>query len=141
MKKILASLSTLGLSVVSTTGIVLAMPTKTAPATGTKLNIEMGSGYVNDLGTVISGAINLIFMVAALIAFGFLIFGGIEWITSGGDKSKTEGARNKITAAVVGLLILAASWAIINFTLSLLGFDGGIKDVLKNVPSLKGTKP
>ncbi len=46
----------------------------------------MKGGYVDNIGNVISGAINLIFVVAALIAFGFLIFGGVEWIISGGIK-------------------------------------------------------
>jgi hypothetical protein len=46
--------------------------------------------------------------------------GGIEWITSGGDKGKTESARNKITAAVIGLVILAASWAILGLVLQFL---------------------
>jgi amino acid transporter len=106
----------------------------------TGIDIKQPKGFADNLGTVISSAINLIFMVAALIAFGFLIFGGIEWITSGGDKGKTEGARNKITAAVVGLLILAASWAIIDFTLGLLGFDGGIEDVMKETPNFTEEK-
>jgi len=110
-----------------------------AAAANASLKVTPGVGYVDNLGSVITTAINLIFIVAVILAFGFLIFGGIQWITSGGDKGKTEEARNKITAAVVGLLILGASWAIINFTLSLLGL-GSFTDVLGNVPTFNKTQ-
>ena len=100
------------------------------------LKVTPGGGYVSDLSSVITTAINLIFIVAVILAFGFLIFGGIQWITSGGDKGKTEEARNKITAAVVGLLILGASWAIINFTLSILGL-GSFTEVMSDIKGFK----
>ncbi len=100
------------------------------------LKVTPGGGYVSDLSSVITTAINLIFIVAVILAFGFLIFGGIQWITSGGDKGKTEEARNKITAAVVGLLILGASWAIINFTLKILGL-GSFTEVMSDIKGFK----
>lgn len=62
---------------------------------------------------LIGGAINLILIAAAVIFFFILVIGGIRWITSGGDKANTEGARNQITAALVGLVIVFAAWAII----------------------------
>jgi len=66
------------------------------------------TNFGNLLGTVMSG-----FMaIAAVMVLIYLLWGGIEWITSGGDKSKTEGARNKITNAIIGLIVLAASTAI-----------------------------
>ena len=47
------------------------------------------------------------------IFFFILVIGGIKWIASGGDKGATEGARNQITAALVGLVIVFAAWAIV----------------------------
>ena len=47
----------------------------------------------------------------------------MEWITSGGDKGKTESARNKITAAIIGLIVLASSWAVLMLILGFLGTD------------------
>ncbi|MBQ6449751.1 hypothetical protein IJJ08_02510, partial [bacterium] len=63
--------------------------------------------------------ITLIIVVAALLTLFYLVMGAIAWITSGGDKGKVEEARNKITAAVIGLLILAAVWAIFNLVLTI----------------------
>lgn len=64
------------------------------------------------LGTVISGLVGLAMIIAALLAFIYLVWGGIEWIGSGGDKAGLEAARNRITNAFVGLFIVAAAWAI-----------------------------
>ena len=67
--------------------------------------------------------------------FAFLIMGGIEWITSGGDKNKAESARNKITSAVIGLVIVAASYAIVNLVVQFLGFDN-FNDVFNNIGTI-----
>jgi len=144
MKKILNLLIVTFFSLVvfnGTTSPAAAATLTPAPAAAANASLKVtpGVGYVDNLGSVITTAINLIFIVAVILAFGFLIFGGIQWITSGGDKGKTEEARNKITAAVVGLLILGASWAIINFTLSILGL-GSFTDVLGNVPTFNKTQ-
>lgn len=67
-----------------------------------------------NLPNIISAFIKLSMVVAALIFFFMLIIGGIRWIASGGDKGQTEAARNQITAALVGLVIVFAAWAIVN---------------------------
>ncbi len=62
---------------------------------------------------IISGLIKAALVIAAVIFFFILVIGGIRWIASGGDKSATEGARSQITAALVGLVIVFAAWAIV----------------------------
>lgn len=62
---------------------------------------------------VISGLIRGALVVAAVVFFFILVIGGIKWIASGGDKGQTEGARNQITAALVGLVIVFSAWAIV----------------------------
>jgi len=94
--------------------------------------VEGGPGWAANLGSIISTALSFVMALAALIVFMYLIWGGIEWITSGGDKSKTESARNKITAAVLGLIVLAASYAILLLMLQVLGL-GSITETFNNV--------
>lgn len=65
------------------------------------------------ISSVISGLIRMALIVAAIVFFFILVIGGIKWIASGGDKAATEGARNQITAALVGLVIVFAAWAIV----------------------------
>ena len=79
-------------------------------------NIKIG-----DVGQLISALVGVLLILAALLAFFFLILGGIQWITSGGYKAGMEAARNKITHAIVGLIIVGAAWAIMILVQNFLG--------------------
>lgn len=76
---------------------------------------------ITDFGKLISALVGTLLIIAALLAFLFLIMGGIQWITSGGDKAGMEAARNKITHAIVGLIIVGAAWAIMILVQNFLG--------------------
>lgn len=85
---------------------------------------------MSEIGQLISAVVGTLMILAALIAFLYLIMGGISWITSGGDKANMETARNKITHAIVGLIIVGAAWAIMTLVQNFLGVNiigsGGI---------------
>lgn len=72
---------------------------------------------------IVSGLIKLAVIIAAVVFFFWLVLGGIKWIMSGGDKTKTEEARNQITAALIGLVIVFSAWAITRLIHVLFGFD------------------
>jgi hypothetical protein len=88
-------------------------------ADSSTINIQPASNdQFSSLGSltvpgIISAAIRLTVVVAAIVFFFILVVGGIRWIASGGDKAQTEAARNQITAALVGLVIVFAAWAIV----------------------------
>lgn len=95
-----------------------------AMATSGSLGVLQPTGMkITDIGVLISRVISVAFIVAGIITFAMLVMGGIEWLTSGGDKSKTESARNRITAAIVGLAIVASSWALMNLISYFFGID------------------
>lgn len=77
------------------------------------------------LPTLVQRIIVILLIFAVLISLFFLIFGGIKWILSGGDKTGVETARNMIIAAIVGLVIAFLAFFILNVVLGLfgLGFD------------------
>lgn len=91
----------------------------------TPKNVAGTQGFSNlssiTIGGILQGAISLVLVVAAIIFFFMLVIGGIRWILSGGDKGQTEAARNQITAALVGLVIVFAAWAIATLIGSLFG--------------------
>lgn len=89
-------------------------------------------GFAPSIGALLSALLTFVMLVAVLLVFIYLIWGAIEWITSGGDKGKAESARNKITAAIIGLIVLAASYAILQLALYLLGFEGGLPDLFED---------
>lgn len=74
-----------------------------------KPTIDMGAPAT---GQWISSLVSAMFIVAALAALLYFVLGGLAWVLSEGDKTKLEEARNRITHAILGLIIVASSWAI-----------------------------
>jgi len=68
-------------------------------------------------GNIIGTVIQVLLIIAILTCLFFLIWGGIRWITSGGDKGRIAQARGTIIAAVVGLIISLAAFFILNVIL------------------------
>jgi hypothetical protein len=91
------------------------------------VNLNPPTGFENlqniSFGNLVGMAISFILIIAAVAFFFMLVLGGIKWITSGGDKGKTEGARNQITAGLVGLVIVFAAWAILTLIESFFGVN------------------
>ncbi len=96
---------------------------------------NLSKGFAKDLGSMLTSVLTVVMAIAALAVFLYLIMGGIQWITSGGDKGKTEEARNKITAAVIGLVVLAAAYALLLLVLQILGFQS-LTGVFDNIESI-----
>lgn len=110
-----------------------------ATAVAAQISVEPitpGTGFATDAGILINAVLTFVMVIAALLVFLYLIMGGIQWITSGGDKGKTEEARNKITSAIVGLIVLAASYAILLIALRFLGFDD-LTDVFSQTKNIE----
>lgn len=80
------------------------------------------------IGSIVSFIIGFLLTVAVLIALLYIVIGAFQWITSGGDKTKVESARNHIIAAIIGLIIIALSFVIINVVISVLGL-GSLTDL------------
>lgn len=93
---------------------------------GPTIVISPPAGAAIDIGKILSATISLIFIIAGLAAFIFLIWGGIQWITSGGDKSGVESAQHRIQAALLGLFIVFAAYAIMSVAQTFFGVCLGI---------------
>ena len=87
----------------------------------------------NQFGPVVQNVITFIIVIAVIIAVLFLIWGGIQWILSGGDKSKVESARNTIIGAIIGLVIVFLGYFVISIVAGAFGINlnGGV-----NLPSI-----
>lgn len=78
------------------------------PALGT-LQTKSGVVFFKSLLPSLAG---IAFVIGSLVFFFIMILGAIEWISSGGDKARLEGARGKITNALTGFIILLVIFAI-----------------------------
>ncbi len=72
---------------------------------------------------LVGAIINLVLVIAGLVAFFFLLLGGLQWILAGGDKEGTEKARKRITAALIGLVVVFSAYAIIVLAGNFLGVN------------------
>jgi hypothetical protein len=83
-------------------------------------NCSPEEGEDNGSGKIISIAktvINILSLVVGIIAVIMIVYGGLRYITSGGDSSKVGNAKNTIIYAIVGLVIVALAQAIVQFVL------------------------
>lgn len=88
------------------------------------ISINQPSNFnITSISSLITAIVSVLLIIAAMAAFLYLVIGGIQWITSGGDKAGMESARNKITHAIIGLIIVASAYAIMVVATSFLGLD------------------
>ncbi len=101
------------------------------PALAQNIGIEQPQQVrITDLGRLISTGVSVIIIVSGILVFVFLVWGGLEWLTAGGDKTKTQSAQSRITNALVGLAIIAASWALVRIIAYFFGVEAGISGPL-----------
>jgi len=72
------------------------------------------SGGLADLQGILSTAILLFIIVGSFLLVIYIVWAGIQWITSGGDKAKLTAARGKLTWAIIGLVVVLSSFFIID---------------------------
>ena len=75
------------------------------------------SSTTTTLPMVIENIVNGVIGVTGVVAVIFIVVGGINYMTSGGDTGKTQKARNTIVYALIGLAICALAFAIVNFVI------------------------
>lgn len=76
--------------------------------------------------------ISIGFVVGSVLFLFLLITGAISWLTAGGDKTRNEQARKRLTNGAIGLFILFSIFAIINLVKLL--FDVDLLNL--NVPTI-----
>jgi len=92
----------------------------TNPALGESLQGFSGVEFFNDL---LPRLIGLSFVIGIVIFLFFMVLGAIQWIISGGDKAALEGAKGKITNAIIGIVILFSIFAILKIVEDFFGID------------------
>ncbi len=92
-------------------------------AKGTNVPTNFASGD----GSLIRKIIDILLYAIGVISVIMLIFGGLRYVVSGGQKESVTAAKNTILYAIVGLLIAIFAYAFINFILQFIlgGSMGG----------------
>lgn len=79
-------------------------------------------GYT-DISDFINAAMRMAFIVALLGVLVMLVWGGVAWVISGGEKEAVGEARKRIINALIGLAILAIAFAIAQLAGQFVGVD------------------
>lgn len=72
-------------------------------------------GGLNDIWLIVAAVIEILLRLSALLAIGFVLYGGIALITSNGDPDKAAKARKTILNAVIGLVIAVVATTVVSY--------------------------
>lgn len=83
--------------------------------------MDVAPPTLDGLNIVFGGLIGALLALGAFILFFMIITSGFKYLTSGGDPKGAEGAKKTFTYAMGGLVLLAASFFILNLIGTLTG--------------------
>jgi len=72
-------------------------------------------------GRFIGNAIKTVLGIIGAIALAIFVYGGFVWMTSGGSPEKIKTAQTTLVWAVLGMIVMFASYAAVDFVLRALG--------------------
>lgn len=76
-----------------------------------------GGSSTKDINDIIGTVVNLLTVVVGIAAVIMLIYGGMKFITSGGEASAVASAKKSIVFALVGLVVVGLAQLIVHFVL------------------------
>lgn len=82
---------------------------------------------------LIPPVINLLIISSVVLFLFSLLLGGLKFILSGGDKERTAEAGRQVVNAIIGIVIVFSSWAIISFIEQFFG----VKLTTLQLPSMR----
>ena len=91
---------------------------------GTKAWGTVPSGQ-NSLAGIIQVVVSAFLGLLGIIFLVLIIYSGFNWMTAGGDEEKVTLAKNTLTRAIIGLVIIIAAYSITYFVFSSLPGGGG----------------
>jgi len=74
-----------------------------------------GFAFPGDAALIALAFLDIALRLAALVAIAFVIYGGIQFVTSQGEPEASKHARQTIINAVIGLLIALFATALVAF--------------------------
>ena len=80
-----------------------------------KCNVVMDFPY--GVGKILLAVVEIMLRAGALVAVGFVIYGGIQFILSNGEPERAKNARGTLINALIGLAICVTAFSIVTFVL------------------------
>jgi hypothetical protein len=83
----------------------------------TAAGVAIGGGFESDPVSYVQLVLESLIGLAGLVAAGFIVFGAYSLITSNGEPENIAKAQKMITNAIIGLVIAAIAFLIVNFVI------------------------
>lgn len=74
---------------------------------------------------LVGRVVNIVLWAAGVVAVLYLIWGGLTYITAGGESEKASKGRVAITNAIIGIVIIAAALVIYNSVIGAINSSTG----------------
>lgn len=102
--------------------LVLKLPDPQGTPRAIEGPTQIPTGGLSGTGEgIIQLIINLLFVFGIIAALISLIYSGIQWIVSRGEKEKLQNARNRLIYSLIGLIIIFIAFLAINIIFTLIG--------------------
>lgn len=73
------------------------------------------------LSYIAIAAVDIALYIAGMVAVGYVIYGGIQYVVSQGEPDKVKNAKNTIMNALIGMVIASIAIAIVSYVGNALG--------------------
>lgn len=83
---------------------------------------------IKDIFVLLVGIYNFLLSMAAIVAFGFLIYGAIQMFLYSADENSIANGKQTIMQALIGLAITALAYILVNTLVTALGLTTGAGD-------------
>ncbi len=91
----------------------LALPLAAAAET-LQIGSSTPASTLRSLPDLVNNIYNLAYLIGGLLAFGAVVYGAVRYTFSGGNPSAQSDARDQLTQAAFGLLLLLGSYVVLN---------------------------
>ena len=79
---------------------------------------DIGYNGPTDPGSVLGNVLNAVYFWMAVVAVGFIVYGGYLYVLSSGDPGKIKQAKDTLLYAIIGVIVVLIAFVITSFVIN-----------------------
>jgi hypothetical protein len=77
------------------------------------------------LQNIVQLSLQWLFLIAAILTVIFIMYSGVQWITSQGDPGKIASAKARLLYSIIGLIVVSGAYFLVRLIITIAGGDPG----------------